>query len=92
MGIQIDKCSKLGFPIYGQGQSSKDIGVSLMEYTNDPELRHTVVPVLVQYLLNTMQLAVYFCASHEIDYHHYALNVDWWVIDRLGAMMSPLAP
>jgi hypothetical protein len=72
--FQIEKCAKLGYPICGK--TSGDIGTSLLKYGQDLELKHTVSPVLVQYLLNAMQLAVYFAAGRDPNHHHFALNVD----------------
>jgi exoribonuclease R len=68
-----EKCEDLNCPV--EFTSGKSIANSLNEYFNDEKARLVVYPALVQFVLRSMQLAVYFSSGMHDDFHHYALNV-----------------
>jgi exoribonuclease R len=75
----LEKCARLSFNL--DGSSSAALAESLRKYSEDPELKYTAYPVLIQFIMKSMQLAQYFCTGNtktKEDYHHYALNVPFY--------------
>lgn len=72
----MERCRKLALQL--DAGSSSSLAESLDQYAKHPEMKLTVFPVVVQFLMKAMQRAVYFCTGtvkSQADYHHYGLSV-----------------
>ncbi|KAH7728718.1 RNB-like protein [Aphelenchoides avenae] len=75
----VERCRKLALHL--DANSSSSLAESLDQYAKHPEMRLTVFPVVVQFIMKAMQRAVYFCTGtvkSQADYHHYGLSVPFY--------------